>query len=508
MELPSILIEGVNHAVHRFCGEKTEKPDIAGICVESWSDNSSDNILKVKQRPIELGVLAVEKLLDKMEQSTFSEPYHQLIENNRLQVKKDIPAINIRTKNTKPVRIMLLDGSASASTSLLISGFERQSNLKTEIVTYPFEKLFKEVLTGAKSNYYDVFMVDNPWISDLVEDKCLLNLDSFLKENKTVTGQFVPGVLDAYSMFKDSYYALPFVFGTQLLFYRKDLFSDTKNQFEFYKQYQKKLRPPENWVEFNAVARFFTKKYNPESPVEYGTTLGANELTSAVCEYLPRLWAFKGELFSREGVPLNPNRPAEMALQNYAESFNYAAPGSVNHHWSEQVAQFNQGMSAMMVMFVAHAMDVGRKRQSNIAGKVGYGLIPGKNPIMGGWSLAINKNSTQPEGAFQFIEWATGKDLAIPYSILGGTTPCLDFYKSSELLQVYPWLTKSIESFKICKRRTLPSTLFSKLKVREYECILGKIVNRVAKGEISVSEGIDQLEIDLNQTIHKNLRQT
>ena len=33
------------------------------------------------------------------------------------------------------------------------------------------------------------------------------------------------------------------------------------------------LRPPKTWKEFNGIAQFFTKEFNPYSPTLYGTSV-------------------------------------------------------------------------------------------------------------------------------------------------------------------------------------------------------------------------------------------
>ncbi|MFR8799757.1 MAG: hypothetical protein ACLVGQ_11880 [Blautia massiliensis (ex Durand et al. 2017)] len=54
--------------------------------------------------------------------------------------------------------------------------------------------------------------------------------------------------------------------GTQLLFYRKDLFENRELQTEYQKRSLISLRAPRTWKEFNDVAAFFTRKENPASP--------------------------------------------------------------------------------------------------------------------------------------------------------------------------------------------------------------------------------------------------
>src|SRR5436305_370181 len=47
----------------------------------------------------------------------------------------------------------------------------------------------------------------------------------------------------------------------------------------------------------------------------------------------------------------------------------------------------------------------GRPRQ-----RIDYGLVPGGNPTLGAWLLAIPRNARYPEVAEEFLQWATDKD--------------------------------------------------------------------------------------------------
>jgi multiple sugar transport system substrate-binding protein len=108
----------------------------------------------------------------------------------------------------------------------------------------------------------------------------------------------------------------------------------------------------------------------------------------------------------------------------------------------------------MMIVFVAHATKLTNRRFSQVIGKIDFAPVPGGNPVLGGWSLAINRTSGKQEAAFDFMRWITGSDIAVPHTILGGATPSVDLYKSSELVGIYPWLPKALECFRMSRKRT------------------------------------------------------
>jgi ABC-type glycerol-3-phosphate transport system substrate-binding protein len=352
------------------------------------------------------------------------------------------------------------------------------------------DRVYETIVREIGTDNYDVFQIDLPWFPELAETGGLTDLSLFIKKEPAVISDYIPGILDTYSRYHGSYFALPYSFATQLLFYRKDLFEDPDLRQRFRRQYHSKLQPPKTWKEFNIIARFFTKSYTPESPVQYGITLGGSS-SGVVCEFLSRLWAYGGSTFDADGNLVLNSKETLRALQNYTESYHYASEDSVDYWWDEQVEEFSQGMAAMMLMFVTCVPAITDRAKSKVIGKIGYAMVPGGNPVLGGWSLAINKVSHRKKEAFQFISWATCRELAIPHTIMGGATPSVHLYKSSELLAIYPWLPKALESYAISRKRSVSTlTTHGALTERDYERILADAIRKAITQQISPERAI------------------
>lgn len=84
---------------------------------------------------------------------------------------------------------------------------------------------------------------------------------------------FVPGLSRKYSHMNGTLYALPNTTSAQLLFYRRDLFENTAFRRRYTELYNCELLPPTTYQEYNRIARFFTRAFNPDSPVDFGTGL-------------------------------------------------------------------------------------------------------------------------------------------------------------------------------------------------------------------------------------------
>jgi multiple sugar transport system substrate-binding protein len=183
-------------------------------------------------------------------------------------------------------------------------------------------------------------------------------------------------------------------------------------------------------LEFNVIAKFLTQEHNENSTTKYGTSLAASFPESLVAEFSPRQWAYGGQFFAEDGRAVFNSTENAKALTNYIESFAYSTPGSVNNTIVQQVEDFYNGETAMLVTYLMYASDIADRFKSKVIGKVGYGIIPGKSPVLAGWNMAINNFSRKKENSLKFVKWACNTDISIPYTIIGGNSPHLAPYKA------------------------------------------------------------------------------
>lgn len=500
-EIPEAIIttcashaEGAMAAVNLFCD--IIKPVVISISEDSWTQGSvSADFIKIPQKYLELGQTAANALLNDMDPNAPSD-YRDIViasEHAEKPMQDKQTSTSVRERGRK-LRVLMMDSSASYATRTMLSDFKRQTNVDVEIDVLEHSEIYNEIKREAANDYYDIFQVDIPWLGEFVRSDMLKDLSDYIKASPQSIEGLIPGTLEEYALFEDKFYGIPYMFGTQLLYYRKDLFEDMRYQRLYYEQNKTELQPPRTWSEFNTVAKFFTKEFNSESPTQYGTTLGGRYSSGAVCEFLPRQWAFGGNCFDSRGK-VTINRPESIrALKNYAESFQYASPSSPDDWWGEQVKTFCDGQAAMMVMFMSHATDITDRYLSKVGGKIGFSMVPGGAPLLGGWSLGINKNSKNADSAYEFLSWTCNPKTAIPYTILGGSPPSLDLFKSAELTTVYPWLPKAIEAFSISRKRTLPNAPGKILSEWNFEQILGESVHDAIIGKMTPEQAIEIAE--------------
>ena len=174
----------------------------------------------------------------------------------------------------------------------------------------------------------------------------------------------------------------------------------------------------------------------------------------------------------------------------HAHSYHISGNNSL---WSASVDCFTRGDSAMLNMFINHVYGIKNLRKSKIAGQIGFCSVPGKTPLMGGGVLGVARASKNPEAALEFIRWACSEQIAVPFTLLGGISPCRSIYENQELLALYPWLSIVPENLALSVVRRVPKGI----NEHTVETIIGIAVRNMITGICSPDMALDQMQTQL-----------
>lgn len=489
-------LDGVLEAIKYACNG--QKPHIAVLGESWWSDNRYPEVTLLPRACMELGEKAALLLLENLRNAAFFDMKRLLVNGTKPEAKFDIARTTHFEGTT--IHAAMIEGDMSSAVRSLLPDLMRKYGIAVELNIFPHERLYDFITRELRDSRYDVFSVDILWLKEFASNGLLYDLtpiadDAFMENIDTH-----PALLDDFARYNGRIFAIPHMYCNQLLFYRKDLFESYSCRRHFYEQHKVELRPPQTWSEFNAVARFFTRQYNPNSETEFGTTLGGRYSSAALCEYLARCYAYGAEVFDKRGRVTLCSDAAIKALDNYAESFKYASAGSPDHWWHEQVAEFAQGKAAMMVMYSSYAAPLVDRNTSCVVGKTGFSAIPGGRPVLGGWSFGINNNSQKKDAAAAFIQWVSAKELSIPLTLLGNFSASKTVFESSDIKAIYPWIQKSLDEYPRSVRRSLPKDK-AKLSIKRYEEIISEHVHSCIIGELSARDTLAIASAELSKML-------
>ena len=152
-----------------------------------------------------------------------------------------------------------------------------------------------------------------------------------------------------------------------------------------------------------------------------------------------RLRAYGSEVINNKGKVVIQNPNARKAYLNLLNSFQYAKPNYRHANDVNVVEDFLAGETAMLISYPGFLTEVSDLRKNNLIGSIGCSYIPGRSPLLGGWSLGISRQSKVSAEAFAFLQWACTEQMSNYFSMLGTYSAVTSTYTNDELVQLYPW---------------------------------------------------------------------
>ena len=387
-----------------------------------------------------------------------------------LPEKQPVFSAGMLPKRTQ-ISALMLDGPDAKALSKLLPDFTRRTGIDVRMILSPYEELHETIQTMGGSGFYDVIRMDVVWLDSLAPNR-LHPFDPNDPAIQAIFAPLLPSVRAPFSTANGVSYAFPFTPNVQLMFYRRDLFEDSKTRRAYYEQYHDSLSVPKDYALFCRLLDFFSKKKNLSSSSEAGTSIVSGTVSGIVCEFLPILHGIGGCLFDAAGHPALNTPEAAESLRLYLDINRKALPVPSNEWWAGAVENFAGGRTAMMNMFINHVSGITDLRKSKIAGRIGFSSVPGGKPLLGGGVLGISEQSSKKEAALEFIRWACSDHLSRPFTLLGGVSPCASVYTCEDLLDLYPWLSIVPENIDTAIARKVPDGM----NEFEVENVLGRAI--------------------------------
>lgn len=286
----------------------------------------------------------------------------------------------------------------------LLPEFEELTGIKVNVESYFEDQLTQKLLVefASGTSTIDVFMQrplqeakqfhKNGWYADLntfVADEAEWDINDFFPA--ALLAETVDGALTG----------VPIVTEQEIIYYRKDLFAEAG------------LEVPKTMDELRAVAEYFT---DPDSGM-FGF-VARGQRSPAITQFSSYLYSFGGS-FNVDYVATVNTPEALTAFKFYGDMLrNYGPPGVLNMSWPQALAIFAQGKAAIYTdasVFYSNMLD---PEQSQVIDQVGFAQFPagpnGSRPYsIVSWGVSIPKTSKNQGAAWEFIKWATGKEITL-----------------------------------------------------------------------------------------------
>lgn len=415
----------------------------------------------------DMGVQAAMEMISQLDHGKYTSSPQQILD----VAKKRGHCYRPQAKDSRPLRLCLLEGRAADAMRTLTSHYGSLTQKKIEIEVCPYEELNSRMTMLELTRDFDLLQVNRPWLNSCADAGFLLPLDQYIPMSKL---DYSPDILNIYTLSNEKHWGVPYMMGAQLLFYRKDIFSDLRYQRLYYEKNQMELRPPRSWQEFDRVAAFFTRSINPDSPVEYGFSFGATN-TNNVYSFIPRLWELQGHVFDDQGKLTLDSLKSVFAIRQLRDAIDYCYPATLHSDWDAQAQAFFDGHVSMVVIYDSHLFDNDQYLNSRISGKFDVAPLPGAASICGGWLLSISSKTKQKEDALDFLRWFTSTDNILTYNQLGGSNPGNVMFDSPDMRSGFSWVKLARQTL-ISSRPMLPDK--ATIHQATFERLAGKQLER------------------------------
>ncbi|MEP0321891.1 extracellular solute-binding protein [Bauldia litoralis] len=302
----------------------------------------------------------------------------------------------------------------------------------------------------AGSGAFDVLDISPAWTPSLADGGVIAPLDDYIAKYMNLAD-----LEDYHPLYK----ALPTYKGKIwgffddgdmfALYYRKDIFEDPKMIEAYQAKFGKPLAVPTTWEDYAQTAQFITDQMAPE-------VYGAGHFRKAGSpgnhfDFMQQFRTNGGELFD-ENMQAGIAGPAGLkTLENMIAANTASIPGNNELDAVSLWAAFLTGKVAMIYSWPPTGrMTAGYSQtatainfipQSEVAGKIGYAVVPGNPEHATGFNKALSADSANPEAAYLFMQWITSPPVSLarvmlPYALRDPYR--LSHFKSDLYAELWP----------------------------------------------------------------------
>jgi len=394
----------------------------------------------------------------------------------------------------------------------LIANYERQSGVHVQ-VTFKNDRAIMSELDSSGLNHdapLDLIVVRHRLLGDLVEKHEVQPIDSFLADRSLHDPEFHPeqqlyaNWWKELSSYKGQTYGYPFTALTAYLCYRKDLIANLRNQRDFRVRFHHPLRPPKNWKDYSELAQFFNR---PDQKF-YGTYMQGKQSLAVWYEWLNFIYAYGGNILNaKHGWQYGDivvNSPQNIAAtEQYLKLIPFSPPDTLTYGWNEAQGALQHAHVFMGILWSDQAPFLEDPKTSEVAGKIGYALIPSNSgqrfSQLEGLTYLITAKSQHAREAYKLLEWAQSQQVQVEQTLRGSSSLRKETHDDSAVEKL-PYTAAFLASVPLGKAKpTIPeSDAMTQAAVKRlYEIVSDKT---------SAQQGLDALALDLRSILGEKAR--
>lgn len=278
----------------------------------------------------------------------------------------------------------------------------------------------------ARSGNIDVMSIDVVYPAEFASNGWTVDLTS--KWPASDRANYLPGPIKSCT-YNNQIVAAPLRTDLGVLYYRKDIIST----------------PPATFDQLTSMAK------SNASKAKYGYVWQGSQYEGLVCDFSEVLQGYGGTVLDpSDSKKVTINSPAGVqALTEMVSWVGTISPTSITTFTEEPCRQAFQNGDAIFMRNWPYAYSLGNASGSKVAGKFDITAMPygGSGTVghscVGGWNMAINAFSKNPDASWSFIKYMLSPDAQKQLALKGSFTPSLQsVYDDAAVKTAQPLFTK------------------------------------------------------------------
>jgi len=437
-------------------------------------------------------------------------PTPVIVEKTKVVMVTPTPA---PPKEMYTVKVIYWPGPESDAMQKVVDFFNEhraeQAGFKVELVLFGRDQMLakQEAIMAAGSDEVDTFFIASRWLAkyrQFLEPVGGYFADPEVNIWAATPKFFMQAALDGLTWFDGSLYAIPTDISCHFLYYRKDYVDELLNNAEWRAKYRqiskeqmgKEMEPkdPDQWTwdDYVAASYFFTQKYNPDSPTEYGNYTHGKVMGPTAFLWSNCFWGYGGSWFTEDGTPNFDTDAARKAQEIWTLFWEkgLTPPSSIVGEYPECNEALMTGQCALAVHWNAafHTLDA---EDSPVHGKFGVVAPPagpeGRFCYNHTLAMALSKFSSHKKEAARWLAYCCTEEAVKLYAESGGIPPAATVLNAmGDVRPDFPAMSRAVDMY---GRSLNPYAGF-------YEDILCENLANAWAGNVSIEESLKQAQAD------------
>jgi multiple sugar transport system substrate-binding protein len=332
--------------------------------------------------------------------------------------------------------------------------WKKLTGATVNVVEPPFAQIRTKAIAEhlARSGALDVIDTSPAWIPEFADRGVIISIDDLIrKHNARATLNDLHPLYRLLGKYKGKTWGFFDDGDVWCLYYRKDIFANSKLRKAYKAKFKRDLRVPKTWDEFAETSQFITDQM---APAVYGGGEGRALGNPGNQFYFFQQFRNRGgRFFNPQTMKAEINNAIGVrAMTQIVKEVKASPPGIQKLDFLSSWGLWLNGKTAMIYAWPPTGRISENYAQrdkafaflpkSKVVGKVGYALMPGKNgEHAGSFVQCVSADSKNKEAAFLYALWCTSPSISLqrvmlPYTLRDPYR--ISHYKAPQYRRLWP----------------------------------------------------------------------